>query len=245
MSKKLFDQTQKVIAGRTRFIKKTGEPYIFTNLFFCGECGRKMAHHGRAISLGRYYSCGKYRALGSDGCSSHYITYENIYEVVLRDIQKNVKLLQADEQKALKDIMAVKCADEQQRLKESKKELVAAQKKLPELEGKIKRVYEDNISGKIPDNLFATFLTDYQTEKTALQERICTLQDDVTGLENTQKDVSQFLKLIRQYADISTLDRQNLNELVDKITISEVPQPHSRNKDQTITIYYKYAGKLT
>ena len=244
VSKELFNKTQKVIEGRTRFIKQTGEPHIFTNLFFCAECGRKMAHHKRDISTGNYYSCGKYRALGPDGCSSHHISYDNIYGVVLRDIQNNVQLLQEDEQKALKDIMAIKFSEEQKRLKNAKKELTTAQRKLPELEAKIKRVYEDNISGKLPDNLFATFLADYQAEKTTLQERIRTLQNDVVQLENTQKDVSQFVKLIKQYTDISTLNRQNLNELIDKITISETPQPHSRNKDFIITIYYKFVGKL-
>jgi len=243
VSAELFNQTQKVIAGRTRFNKRTGEPHIFTNLFFC-ECGRKMAHHKRDTANGDYYVCGRYQAFGKTSCSTHYITYENLYGIVLGDIQRNVRLLQSDEQKALKDIMAVKCAEEQKRLATAKKSLTAAQKKLPELEVKIKRIYEDNISGKLPDSLFSTFLADYQAEKSSLQEQIRALQDDVIALERTQKDVSRFVKLIKRYTDVTELNRQILNELIDKITIGEVPQPHSRNKEQTITIYYKFIGKL-
>ena len=38
VSQELFDEVQKALDGRLRFVKKTGEPQIFSKLFYCAEC---------------------------------------------------------------------------------------------------------------------------------------------------------------------------------------------------------------
>lgn len=245
VSQDLFDQVQKALEGRSKPIKSSGEPQIFSKLFFCAECGRTMAHHRRDNVYGNYFSCGKYRVEGAAGCSSHNILYEKLYKTVLDDIKHNIALFQADEDKALQRVIAIKCADEQKRLADAKKALTTAQKQQGEQDAKIKRVYEDNISGKLPDSLFTTFLASYEDEKAALQARVSALQGEIAQLESNKKDVSFFLKLIRQFANIEDLDRQALTALIDRITISEDDQQvNSRNKEQKITIYYKFVGAI-
>ena len=85
VSQELFDTVQKALNGRLRFVKNTGEPQIFSKLFYCAECGRCMLHHDRT-NHPKYYSCGKYRENGANACTSHHITYDNLCEIVLNDI---------------------------------------------------------------------------------------------------------------------------------------------------------------
>lgn len=69
------------------------------------------------------------------------------------------------------------------------------------------------------------------------------MEDEINTLQENRTDVSRFIKLIKKYADIKTLDRETLTALIDKITISEdKSQQGKKNKEQTITIYYKSLG---
>lgn len=244
VSQELFDTVQKSLDGRMRFVQRTGEPQIFSKLFYCAECGRSMLHHDR-INHPKYYSCGKYRVDGAEACTSHHITYDNLYEIVLKDIQKHVKLVEEDEGCAIQKILSVKCSAEEKQLAKAKKELKQSQKRLEEMDARIKRVYEDNLSGKIPDDLFSLFITDYQNEKQTLTETVKSLEDEVSSLQENRIDVSRFIALLKEYTNITELDRQILTALIDKITISEdKSQQKKRNKEQTITIYYKFIGAV-
>lgn len=120
-----------------------------------------------------------------------------------------------------------------------------SKKRMEEMDARIKRVYEDNLSGKIPDDLFSVFITDYQNEKQTLTETVKSLEDEVSLLQENRTDVSRFVALLKEYTNITTLDRQVLTALIDKITISEdKSQQGKRNKEQTITIYYKFVGAV-
>lgn len=122
-------------------------------LDYCAECGRCMLHHDRT-NHPKYYSCGKYRENGAKACTSHHITYDNLCEIVLKDIQRHVQLVEEDEGRAIQKILSVKCSAEEKQLAKAKKELKQSKKRLEEMDTRIKRVYEDNLSGKIPDDLF-------------------------------------------------------------------------------------------
>lgn len=242
ISQELFNEVQKALDGRLRFVKRTGEPHIFSKLFYCAECGRSMLHHDRT-NHPKYYSCGKYRADGIKACTSHHITYDNLCKIVLADIQKYVKLIEEDEGYAIQEILSIKCTSEEKQLVKAKKDLKQAKNRLEEMDVRIKKVYEDNLSGKIPDELFAVFISDYTNEKQTLTESVLSLEDEINTLQENRTDVSRFIKLIKKYADIKTLDRETLTALIDKIIISEDrSQQGKKNKEQTITIYYKFVG---
>ena len=126
----------------------------------------------------------------------------------MKDIQKHVKLIEEDEGHAIQEILSVKCSAEEKQLAKAKKELKQAKKRLEEMDARIKRVYEDNLSGKIPDDLFSVFITDYQNEKQTLTETVHTLEDEVSKLQENRTDVSRFIALLKEYTNITTLDRR-------------------------------------
>jgi len=244
VSRELYDQVQKIISSRTRIIKKSDEPHFFSGLFYCENCGRRMAHHVRE-GYGDYFSCGRYRAKGSTACSSHHIKVETLKAIVLADIQKNVRLLQADEDRAVRRILEVKNTGEEKRLAAAKKELVKQKNRQSDINLHIKRVYEDNISGKLPDELFRTFLQDYEAENVALRDSVRTLEETVNDIEANQTDISKFISLLRQFAGMTELTRPVLMTLIDKISIEEPADSFGRtHHPQTVHIHYKYAGEL-
>ncbi|MDR2753577.1 MAG: recombinase family protein [Oscillospiraceae bacterium] len=236
-----WDAAQKILEGRSFRIQNADEPHLFSGLLWCHDCGRKMAHHLRA-SAGHYYSCGRYRAEGPSACTSHHIKAEVLSELVLRDIQKHAELLGSDTDKAVKRITAATCADEERRLSTAKKELVTQRKRQTEILSHIKKMYEQHLKGKLPEELFQTFLQDYEAENTTLCGSLQTLEDTVRNLESNKADASQFLALLRQHGDLTELTRPVLMTLVNKISISEPPDSFGSNRQQTVRIHYKFVG---
>jgi len=202
-----------------------------------------MAHHARG-DYDDYFSCGRYRAEGSQACTSHHIQTRHLAEAVLQDIRRHVQILQEDEDAAVKRIMASMCADEEKRLSEARRELLKQRKRQSEIDQRIKKVYEDNVSGKLPDALFSTFLRDYESEKVALTDSVRALEDNVRRLETAARDVSQFVALLKEHVGLQTLDRPTLLKLINKITIEEPPGSYGRKRQQTIRIHYKLVGEL-
>ncbi|WP_256927165.1 hypothetical protein [Enterococcus faecium] len=57
-----------------------------------------------------------------------------------------------------------------------KRDLASAKKRLADLDVKLKRTYEDNMSGKLPDHIFAMFIADYDTERETLKAKVAELE---------------------------------------------------------------------
>jgi DNA invertase Pin-like site-specific DNA recombinase len=249
ISKDLYDTAQKVIKARTPIIQKKEEPNLFSGLFFC-ECGCRMTHHARtATSNNDYFACGKYYRQGGGlkACTSHYIHYDRIYEIVLKMIQNFVQQLENDEQSAIREITEKLCVDEGKRFSTVSKELEKQKKRQSEIDYRIKRVYEDNVSGKLSDELFRTFQQDYESEKSTLRDSIKTLETALRELEENRTDVSQFIKLLKQFAGLEELTRPTLMALINRIIISETKESSGKradNREQTIQINYKFVGIL-
>jgi len=244
VSREQWNAAQKALDSRIFTMKTSDEPYLFSGLLHCHECGYKLAHHLRK-SYGDYYSCGRYRTEGASACSSHHITVDTLSCIVLRDIQKHAELLRSDADKAVQRIISAKCVNEERKLSTAKKDLAAQQKRLAVIGSHLMKMYEEHLMGKLPDELFQTFLHNFEAEKTSLRESIRTLEDTVRELESNRVDASQFLALLQKYGDLTELTRPVLMTLINKITISEPPGDlRKKSKEQTIRIYYKFVGEL-
>ena len=55
---------------------------------------------------------------------------------------------------------------------EIKKQLTQYQQRLKEIDNLIQHIYEDNVSGKISDEMFSNFSTNYTNEQKDLKEKI-------------------------------------------------------------------------
>lgn len=246
ISRELFDEAQRQMQTRKKAPVIGEEPHLFSGLFYCEVCGTAMRQHHTQGKKYVYFICGKHHQIGNLACSSHYINYNTLYQVVLEDIRRNAKLFQEDGNRAAKKLMELKCADEQKRASRMQSELTKAKKRLTELDTKLKRVYEDNLSGKLPDHILTIFISDYDSEKAELQKTVSRLESALDRVRDTQADIDRFRELIQKYTRFETLDRFMLHELIDRITIYETPGM-GRNrigKEKIITIYYKFVGSL-
>ena len=246
VTRELFDEAQKKMQARKKVIKPLDEPRLFSGLFYCEACGTAMRQHTTGNGKYTYFICGKHHAIGKLACSSHYINYDIFYQVIQEDIRRNAKLFSEDSEQAAKKLMELKCADEQKQAAKMKRDLTSAKKRLADLDVKLKRAYEDNMNGKLPDHIFSMFIADYDAERAELRSSISDMEKALEKVRDAKSDIDRFAALIKKYTSFEELDRFMLNELIDRITIYETPGM-GRNrigKEKTITTYYKFVGAI-
>jgi hypothetical protein len=162
----------------------------------------------------------------------------------LEDIRLNAELIHSDEEVAIRRIKAVKFGGETKRLSAARKELAGAKKRYSESDNRIKRAYEDNVSGKLPDKLFTKFIREYEEEDAKLATSIEALEKEIHTLESADVDVSAFVDLIKPFIGIDELSRELLLNLINKIEVSEPAGTKGKEREQKITIFYKFVGAL-
>ena len=107
-----------------------------------------------------------------------------------------------------------------------------------------KRLYEDNISGKLSDERFQKLSADYEKEEQDLKVLASSLRKEVELEESKSSDVDRFLSVVERYTDIPELTPCILHEFVEKIIVHAASDPKGKNRTQEIDIYYKGIGVL-
>jgi len=214
---------------------------VYAGLLRCEDCGYALSYANvRGIEN---YTCGQYRRHGTDICSSHYIRKELLDQVVLDDIRKYAMLAKNKSMELANQLQALNSEQTLNQLKSLNAELKEQSKRYSEFDEIIRRVYEDNLSGKINDERFTKLLAGYETEQTAAKLVIEELKQTIAKIEGDKKDTAAWIELIKNYSEIKELDKVVLDELVEKITIGEARFVNGE-REVDITIYYRFVGAV-
>jgi len=236
-----FELVRKMIDARNR-PTKGNVIQLFAGLVKCEDCGYALGYSfGNNIEQ---YTCGQYRRHGKKFCTCHYIRKDVLEKVVLDDIRKYSKLAKHETNKLTRLLHEQNGDKDAGHIKTLASELDKLNTRIVELGCVLKRLYEDNINGKINDTMFSKFLTDYQQEQSEVQAKIINTEQQIRAIKVNQRDTDSWIRLIQSYTKIKKLDRTILTELVDKITVGEAREVDG-NKVTDVTIYYRFVGAVS
>lgn len=105
-------------------------------------------------------------------------------------------------------------------LKRARKMLAQSEKRISELNKLFKRLYEDNVSGKLSDERYELLSKDYDREQKT-------------------SDINQFIKIVQKYAFVSEITPEIMHELIERIEI-HAPDKSSGHRQQKIDIYFRF-----
>lgn len=125
----------------------------------------------------------------------------------------------------------------------NQKKLSREQKWNNELNQLIKKIYEDNVSGKLTDKRFEMLLSDYEQEQADLETSIQNTQKELSAFEEDNTRIDKFMELVKKYTDFSELTTPMIHEFIEKIVVHEADKS-TGERIQQIDIYLKYVGKL-
>ena len=125
------------------------------------------------------------------------------------------------------------------------KELDAMTKRDAELTTLFKRLYEDNVLGRIPDEHYRTLSEEYTAEQKSLRINIPKAKEDIEKLKNSLTNVDRFIEKAKKYTDLTELTPEILHLFIEKIVVGEKATKYSRTAPQGIWIYYCDIGMLS
>lgn len=236
-----WDTVQRIRSQRRRPVKQ-GEPPLFSGLLFCADCGSLLRAH-RAKTVAKHqecYCCGRYRQR-TDACSMHYIREVTLAEIVKDNLKQVIRLASEDEQAFVQRLTSRSAQERIAQERSLKKELALKERRIKELDEIIKRLYEDNITGKLSDERFKIFSADYEQEQHSLREETASLQQQIADEESKDINITSFLKVAKRYTDFEELTPGMLHELIEKIIVHEGDKS-SGHREQRIEIYYTFIG---
>ena len=124
---------------------------------------------------------------------------------------------------------------EQSEAKKLKAALKHQEKRYAELDILLKKVYEDNALGRLPDKRYEMLSAGYEKEQAELEQSIKTCREQLTQYDEDTDRTEEFLALVHKYTDITELTPVIINEFVDKIDGERVME---------IEIYLNFIGKV-
>ena len=241
ISEDIYNIANEKLKSRKRPFK-TGEESIFAGLLKCPDCNRSL-NLGRNNSKNKekIFTCNSYRRYGKSMCSQHRILYDNLYEIVICDIRKNALNALEDENLILKSIQKNFSQDEKMNFEILTNKIQENNVKYEELERKVEKLYDDWISKKINENNFQRILEKTQNEQNILLERIQKLKSELEIKKINDMDIQKWITIIKKYKDIKELNKEILNDLIQKIYVYE-KEVIDGEITQIIEIHYNFIG---
>ena len=246
-----WNNVQKILQSRPPVIGESSSGYdnIFRGVIKCAGCGSAMLakveqKRKRNNVLDKtFYCCTKYRKFGKEGCSAHTIEARTVHEVVLADIQKHAGQALTDRKAMVTEIaerlnLQLSADKEQQ-----KKELRQCKQRVSEIENLYAKLYEDLTRELITEKRFQMLSARYDSEQEELTAKIKELEKSAIADREQLSSIEQFAEQISGYAGITELNFKIINQLIEKILVSE-PVEIDGQKIQRLTIHYKFIGAL-
>lgn len=245
LAQKLRRKTKRTLANGTYSHRLSG-------LVYCSDCGKRLSYaspHSQHRADGKTYDadsnfrCPTYKSMYGE-CTMHFIKASTLDSLVDESIRKVAAYVLKDEQAFLQQIKEVTSANKAVMQTGSKKEFVTAKKRIAELDNFIKKLYEGNASGKIPDRQFEKLMVQYDTEQQELEAKIAEIEAKNSELRQEDENGEMFVRLVKRYRDFTEITQTMLNEFIDRIVIYEATGGRTVNRSQRIDIYFNFIGQF-
>lgn len=211
---------------------------------YCADCGKKLwfnIKHGKEDIP--FFMCGNYHGNRGTCSSTHYLRADAIEQVVTLELRRLSKCL-CDDEKSFATLLANKTnADILKEKKHLESELQKCHVRSEQVSELCIKCHEDNVSGKLSDEMFMRFSQKYEAERLELKEKIGAYRKRLAEVEEMQLGKEKFIAAVRKFMQMDKLTAPLLQELIDRIDVYEVTGI-GKNRKQQIKIHYKFVEYL-
>ena len=229
-----------IIRENKRRPNKSGITSMFSGMIYCADCGAKLS---LATANGyAHFRCSQYkRTSRTQNCTQHYIREDALNQLVLKQLQHFLSYLQQFERVFIRRQIDTTLAERRYELSAKQKQIEKDEKRMDELDRLFRKIYEDNVSGKLNDERFYKLSDGYEAEQGQLKREIEALTAEVSQADMEVTNVAKLIAVTKKYTRIDELTPEILNAFVDKIVIHEREKKDGK-RTQQIDIYYSYVG---
>ena len=243
IDEKTFETVQQMRKAK-RARTKYNEPNMFSGLLYCADCGNHLTI--QRVARNRKmdnFSCATYRKKKKGLCSCHRILVSDLETIVKEDLQKVCEYVLFHEKEFTDEYLSGSKRETVKFQAKTKAELKRLSERQEEIGRIIRKLYEDNVNGRITNERFDFLAKSYEDEGNDLKTKIQELQNALVLSVQDEEKLSKFLKVVKSYTEIEELTPEILNSFIEKIYIGETEQYNGR-KMQEVEIIYKFVGAI-
>lgn len=243
IDEKTFETVQQMRKAK-RARTKYNEPNMFSGLLYCADCGNHLTI--QRVARNRKmdnFSCATYRKKKKGLCSCHRILVSDLETIVKEDLQKVCEYVLFHEKEFTDEYLSGSKRETVKFQTKTKAELKRLSERQEEIGRIIRKLYEDNVNGRITDERFDFLAKSYEDEGNELKTKIQEFKNALASSVQDEEKLSKFLKVVKSYTKIEELTPEILNSFIEKIYIGETEKYDGR-KMQEVEIIYKFVGAI-
>ncbi len=257
-----FNTVQELLKTKrtTKYLDEPANP--LTGKMFCADCGAKMYNHrhkyGRVRKDIYYpkghrefkpqddYACSEY-TLGHQWhekrCSPHHIRTAVVNTLILDTIRSTCNYAVENEAEFREIVGDMSDKQREEQTAALTKRIKKNEKRQSEVNRLIKKMYEDNISGKLSDKRLEDMLKDYEAELAKVEKSLAADYEEQEKANAEVANTDMFISLAKRYTDFEELTPAMINEFVSKVIVHEA-EGIGAHRTQEVEIYLNYIGKI-
>lgn len=239
-----WDIVQELRQRKKRTPKQMDEPNLFSGLVYCVDCGKPLVLH-RAYTMDAIknnFMCYTYKKKGKDICSSHYIREQDLIHIILDDLRRVTHFARQKEALFAEYINRKNSVELRREITGLQRELDVARRRDAELTALFKRLYEDNVLGRVTNEQFRMLSGNYNDEQKSLRAAIPARKARLQKLMDSASNVDAFIDKAKRYTEIRELTPEILRLFISRIEIGEKSTKYSRTAEQDVRIVYRDVG---
>ena len=245
ISQELWDSVQKRRCRVNRASAWGTHTNRLSGYLYCADCGRRLTlqtHYSKKDGSTQYsYRCGGY-ASRVNGCTAHSISADNVEALILASVKRFSRFVLKDEETFALELQSLWKEKREEKPKQNQSELKRCQKRYDELSALIRSLYENLMSGLLPERQYKQLMAQYDSEQAELESQMETMKSEIAEDKSSSADIRHFISLIRKCKNPTEISDSMFNELVDKIVVYEA-EGAGNARIQKVDIYFNYLNK--
>ena len=169
---------------------------------------------------------------GKTVCTPHHIREFELKAVVLEDLRRVTHFARMKEKQFAAYISSKNTLELRREMNTIQKDLDTMRRRREELSKLFKRLYEDNVLGRVTN------------EQKELAATIPEKKERLERLKSSMANVDAFIEKARRYTEIDELTPELLRLFIQRIEIGEQTKKYSRSAGQSVRIVYRDIGAL-
>lgn len=227
---------------------------IFNGITFCANCGGAMCSSGSVYKGERekywYLSCNNIPKRSKNHCEhGARIKYSDLLEIVKNDLNQVISLTDDDIKEITND--ALKRSGQVNIYENPEDNQKAIEKRLDTIDKIIPKLYSDNATGTLSDDMLNKMVSNLSEESTKLKKQLAEIQNKHSKGNDIVDNYEKFFNIAKQYTNIEELTEEIVRTFIEKIEIGkkELPEGYQlagKNVPykQQIKIYYRFIGNI-
>ena len=246
ITKEVWEIVQDVRQHKRRPPKHMEEPNLFSGLVYCADCGKYLVlcRTEKMREDQYYFRCSTYSKRGKTACSPHQIREADLKAIVLDDLRRVTHFARMKERQFAQYINQKNTAELRRDINRLQKELDSMHRRYDELSVLFKRLYEDNVLGRVTNEQFRMLSADYNAEQKDLSSSIPAREEQLERLKASAANVDAFIEKAKRYTTIDELTPELLRLFIQRIEVGERSKKHSRSAGQSVRIVYRDIGGM-